>query len=341
MVTISKIAETVNGRVDGNPDLAIEGVCDLKNSRTDHISYIISEKYEKYFHQTKAEAFLVNKNFTIDKGNKTLIRVENPAISFIDVIHLFYPKIKTHEEIHPSAVISDTVQIGKDVQIAPHAVIEKNVHIGNCVQIGAGVFIGADTTIEKGTVIHPNVNIYTGVIIGSNCIIDAGSVIGADGFGLVSDKNIHHKIPHIGGVILEDNVWVGPNCCIDRGTLSDTIIGKSSKLDNLIHIAHNVKIGKNCIIAGQVGIAGSSVLEDNVTLAGQVGIIGHLTIGKGSTIAAKSAVFQSLDPNSFVSGIPARPHKNRLRQDVVINQLPDILNRVRKLEQEISITEES
>ena len=157
----------------------------------------------------------------------------------------------------------------------------------------------------------------------------------------MSDKNIHHKTPHIGGVILEDNVWVGPNCCIDRGTISDTIIGKGSKLDNLIHIAHNVKIGKNCIIAGQAGIAGSSILEHNVTLAGQVGIIGHLTIGGGSTIAAKSAVFQSLDPNSLVSGVPARPHKNRLRQDVVINQLPDILNRVRKLEQEISITEES
>ena len=220
MVTISQIAESVNGRVDGNSDLAIQGVCDLKNSCADHISYIISEKYEKYFHQTKAEAFLVNNDFTIDRGSKTLIRVENPAISFIDVINLFYPKTAPHEKIHKSAVISENAKIGKNVQIAPHVVIENNVHIGDCVQIGAGTFIGADTTIEKETVIQQNVSIFHNVKIGNNCIIDAGAVIGADGFGLVSDKNIHHKIPHIGGVILEDNVWVGPNCCIDRGTLS-------------------------------------------------------------------------------------------------------------------------
>ena len=148
-------------------------------------------------------------------------------------------------------------------------------------------------------------------------------------------------MPHIGGVILEDSVWIGSNCCVDRGTLSNTIIGEGSKLDNLIHVAHNVQIVKNCIIAGQVGIAGSSILEDNVTLAGQVGIVGHLIIGKGSTVAAKSAVYQSLEPESFVSGIPARHHKNRVRQDAVVNQLPDILNRIRKLEKELPISEEN
>jgi UDP-3-O-[3-hydroxymyristoyl] glucosamine N-acyltransferase len=153
----------------------------------------------------------------------------------------------------------------------------------------------------------------------------------------VKDKNTYHKIPHIGRVILKDSVWVGPNCCIDRGTLSDTVIGKGTKMDNLIHIAHNVQIGENCAIAGQVGVAGSSTLEDNVALAGQVGIIGHLKIGEGSIVAAKSAVFQSIDPGSFVSGVPARHHKDRIRQDVIINQLPDILNRLRKLEKTLPI----
>ena len=148
-------------------------------------------------------------------------------------------------------------------------------------------------------------------------------------------------MPHIGKVVLEDYVWIGSNCCIDRGTLSNTIIGEGSKLDNLIHIAHNVQIGKKCIIAAQVGIAGSSILEDNVTLAGQVGISDHLIIGKDSVVISKSAVYQSLEPGSFVSGIPARHHKNRIRQDVVINQLPDILNRIRKLEKEISISEDN
>ena len=341
MFTISQIAETIKGTINGNPDLSILGVCDLKNSSADHLSYIGSDKYKEFFHQSKASAMLVSKEFSVDRKDKTLIHVENPAISFIEVVHLFHPQEPPSEQIHSSAIISPTAKIGKNVHIAAHVVLEENVCIGDGVRICAGAFIGENTTINNGTVIHPNVSIYHDVIIGKQCIIDSGSVIGADGFGLVKDKNRYHKIPHIGRVILKDSVWIGPNCCIDRGTLSDTVIGEGSKLDNLIHIAHNVQIGENCAIAGQVGIAGSSILEDNVSLAGQVGIIGHLVIGAGSTVAAKSAVFQSLDPGSFVSGVPARNHKERLRQDVIINQLPDILNRIRKLEKPLPITEDN
>jgi len=326
LFTISQIAETVNGIINGNPDLSILGVCDLKNSSADHLSYIGSDKYKEFFHQSKASAMLVSKDFTVDRNEKTLIHVENPAISFIEVVHLFHPQEPPSEQIHSSAIISPTAKIGKNVHIAAHVVLEENVCIGDGVRICAGAFIGENTTINNGTVIHPNVSIYHDVIIGKQCIIDSGSVIGADGFGLVKDKNRYHKIPHIGRVILKDSVWIGPNCCIDRGTLSDTVIGEGSKLDNLIHIAHNVQIGDNCAIAGQVGIAGSSILEDNVSLAGQVGIIGHLVIGEGSIVAAKSAVFQSLDPGSFVSGVPARNHKDRLRQDIIIKQLPDIFS---------------
>ena len=339
MYTISQIAETINGKIEGNPELVIKGVCDIRNSSTDHLSFIVSEKYENFFHQSEAMAMLVGNDFTIDKGNKTLIYVENPAISFIDVIHLFYPKKSQIEHIHSSAVIPPTTIIGKNVHIAPHVVIEEDVTISDGVRIEANTCIGRGTTINNGCIIYPNVNIYHDVTIGNNCIIESGTVIGADGFGLVKDNNIHYKIPHIGAVVIEDNVWIGSNCCIDRGTLINTKIGKGSKLDNLIHIAHNVQIGKNCVLAAQVGIAGSTILEDNVTLAGQVGIVGHLTIGIGSTVASKSAVYQSLEPDSFVSGIPARNHKNRLRQDVVVNQLPDILNRIRKLEKESSIIE--
>jgi UDP-3-O-[3-hydroxymyristoyl] glucosamine N-acyltransferase len=341
LFTISQIAETVNGTIDGNPDLPIIGVCDLKDSNADHLSFIGANKYEKFFHQSKANAVLVGKGFSMDRKDKTLIHVDNPAISFIKVVHLFHPQDIPIETIHSNAVVSPTAEIGANVYIGPHVVIEENVSIGDGVQIYAGTFIGKNTTIQSGTVIHPNVSIYHDVIIGKQCIIDSGSVIGTDGFGLVKDNNTYHKIPHIGRVILKDSVWVGPNCCIDRGTLSDTVIGEGTKMDNLIHIAHNVQIGGNCAIAGQVGIAGSSILENNVAVAGQVGIIGHLKIGEGSTVAAKSAVFQSLDPGSFVSGVPARHHKNRLRQDVIINQLPDILNRIRKLEKILPITEDN
>ena len=341
MYTIAQIAETVNGKIDGNPELAIKGVCDLTNGAIYHLSYIASEKYEDLIHKSKTTAILVGNNFTIDRGAKTLIYVENPAISFIDVIHLFHPKESPIEQIHSSAIIPPTVEMGENIHMAPYVVCEENIKIGDGVRIGAGTCIGRNTTINNGSHIYSNVNIYHDVEIGKNCIIDSGSVIGADGFGLVKDNNSHHKMPHIGGVVIEDNVWIGSNCCIDRGTLNNTIIGEGSKLDNLIHIAHNVQIGKNCVLAGQVGIAGSSVLEDNVTLAGQVGIVGHLTMGKGSIVAAKSAVYQSIGSDSFVSGIPARNHKDRLRQDVAVNQLPNILNRIRKLEKEFSIIEDN
>ena len=341
MFKISQIAETVNGTIDGNPDLQIIGVCDLKDSNANHLSYIGANKYEKFFHQSKANAILVGKDFSMDRKDKTLIYVDNPAMSFIKVVYLFYPQDSPIEMIHSSAVVPPTAEIGTNVHIGPHVVIEENVSIGDGVQIYAGTFIGENATIQSGTIIHPNVNIYHDVIIGKQCIIDSGSVIGTDGFGLVKDNNTYHKMPHIGRVILKDFVWIGPNCCIDRGTLSDTVIGEGTKMDNLIHIAHNVQIGKNCVIAGQVGIAGSSILENNVAVSGQVGIIGHIKIGAGSTVAAKSAVFQSIDPKSFVSGVPARHHKNRLRQDVIINQLPDILNRIRKMEKILPITKDN
>ena len=332
MYLISQIAKAVKGVIDGDPKLPIRGVCDLKQSRSGCLSYIVSKKYEGLFHQSKASAMLVSNNFKIDRGNKTLVFVDNPAISFIDAIKLFYPEEPLSKNIHSTVIISPTSKIGKEVHISPYAVIEDNVEIGDGVKIGYGTFIGKNVKINNGCTINSNTTIYHDVEIGSNCIIDSGSVIGSDGFGLVKDKNSYHKMPHIGGIIIKNNVWIGSNCCIDRGTLTNTIIGEGTKLDNLIHIAHNVQIGKNCVIAAQVGIAGSTILEENVTLAGQVGIVGHLTIGKGSIIAAKSAVFQSLDPNSIVSGIPARGHKDRMRQDVIVNQLPNILSRIRKLE---------
>ena len=336
MFSISEIADAVQGKIEGDPNLRIKGVCDIQDSQSGYISYILPGKYENFIDNTKATALLTNNSIKVDRKDKTLIRVKNPALSFIDIIHMFYPEKKSCGAIHPSAIIAKNVKLGNKVEIAPHTVIENGVKIGDSVRIGAGSFIGSNSEIGNGSSISPNVSIYHDITIGNNCIIDSGTVIGADGYGLISDKNIHYKIPHIGSVSIGNNVWIGSNCSIDRGTLSNTIIGSGTKLDNLIHIAHNVIIGKNCLMAAQVAIAGSTKIEDNVTLAGQVGVIGHVTIGKGSIVASKSAVYQSLEPDSFVSGIPARPHKNRLRQDVIINQLPGILNRLRKLEKEFS-----
>ena len=332
MFTISQIAKIINGKIDGDPNLKIHGVCDIKDGKPNFLSYLTSEKYKESFIKSNVTAVIVNKKINIKKGDKTLIYVDSPENKFIDIINLFYPKETISDNIHSNANIANSVTMGKNVNIAANVVIDEDVIIGDNIKIGAGVYIGKDTIIQNNCIIYPNVTIYHNIKIGIGCIIDSGSVIGSDGFGLVEDNNSFKKMPHIGGVVIKNNVWIGANCCVDRGTLGNTIIGEGTKLDNLIQIAHNVKIGKNCRISGQTAIAGSTIIEDNVTLAGQVGIIDHLNIGTGSIVASKSAVYQSLEPNSFVSGIPARNHKERLRQDVVINQLPEILNRIRKLE---------
>ena len=337
MINIQKISKIINGNIEGNNQLSIKGICDIQNSHQNYITYISSSKYEKYFHNSKASAFIVNQNFKLNVKDKTIIRVNRPDLSFIKVIDLFYPKQNSNNNIHPSAIISKKSSLGKNINIGPYSVIESNVTIKDNVYIQSNTYIGKNAIIGENSIINSNVTIYHDVNIGKNCLLDAGTVVGADGFGLVTDDlGRHHKMPHIGKVIINDNVWIGANCCIDRGTLSNTEIGIGTKLDNLIQIAHNVKIGSNCRISGQTAIAGSTIIEDNVTIAGQVGIIDHLTIGKNSIIASKTAVFESLRTNSFVSGIPARPHKNRLRQEVIIKQLPEILIRLRELEKKSS-----
>ena len=229
MFSIAEIAKAVKGKIYGNPKLMIMGVCDLQNSKSGYISYILPGKYENYFKDTKATALLTDNKFKIDRNDKTLIRVKNPALSFIDIIHMFYPNKQNSDVIHPSAMIAKNVKLGSNVEIASHAVIENGVEIGDSVRIGAGSLIGLNTKIGNGTSISSNVNIYHDITIGNNCIIDSGTVIGADGFGLISDKNTHYKIPHIGSVLINNNVWIGSNCCIDRGTFIDTIIGSGSK----------------------------------------------------------------------------------------------------------------
>ena len=263
MYTISQIAKLINGKIVGDPKLNIKGVCDLVNSSEQYITFIASKKYEQHFYNSRAIAFIVEKKFNIKRGNKTLIYVEKPSYSIIDVIKLFHPNDNPKEYLHPSSNIGINLKIGSSVNIYPNVTIGNNVIIGNNVTIKAGCSIDNNCVINDNSIINANTTLYNKTIIGKNCIIDAGTVIGSDGFGLVIEKDEIYKTPHIGFVIIEDNVWIGSNCTFDRGTINYTIIGSGTKLDNLIHIAHNVVIGKNCVIAAQVGIAGSTIFENN------------------------------------------------------------------------------
>jgi len=314
LILISEIANQINGIIEGNPDLEISGVCDIKKGQEGKITFLGNSKYMKFFNSTNSSAIIVDSKQSFDKSDKTLIRVKNPHLGFAKTLELFQEKNYTRSEIHPTAVFNNTVKIGKNVFIGPN------------------VYIGDYTTIGDNCTINANVTIYHQTEIRNSVTIDSGAIIGADGFGWVEDSGKHHKIPQIGNVIIYDDVWIGANCTIDRGTFNPTIIGESSKLDNQIHIAHNVQIGINCLIAGQTGIAGSTNIGNNVTIAGQCGIADNIEIGDNSIIAAKSAVLQSLPKNSFVSGNPARQHKNRIKQELIIQKLPEILKRIRNLE---------
>ena len=315
MVSVKKIAEDVNGIIKGDSNFVIKGVCDIESRKKYHLTYLKNSAYSKYLKTTKASVIIVQHDLpvTIEKyitgvsENKILIVVDNAGLAFSKILNYIkqdeysFNVCVEKNKISNSAIIDSTANIGK------------NVHIGKRTTIMSGVSIGDNTVVGDETIIYPNVVLYDNVNIGNFCKIDSGSVIGADGFGLVKNKNKNVSIPHIGKVIIGNDVYIGANCCIDRGTILDTVIEDNVRLDNFVQIAHNVKIGQNCVIAGQVGIAGSTILEKNVTVAGQSGIIDHLLIGKNSVIAAKSLVCNNLNPNSFVSGNPAYNHKDRLK----------------------------
>lgn len=332
MFTAGEIASHIGGKLEGNNNLEILGVCDLKDGRKKHISFLGNPVYKKYFRPTQASAVIIGDNLDVDRGEKTLIRVTNPGLGFARTLEMFKPEKSQNRGVHLNAVFGENVKLGKNIHIAPGVVIEENAVIGDNVTIHPGVVIGEQCEIGDNSTISPNVTIYNGMKVGKNVHIDAGAIIGADGFGWITDEGVHHKIPQIGSVIIENDVWIGANCTIDRGTFRSTIIGESSKLDNQVHVGHNVVIGKNCLIAGQTGIAGSSVIEDNVTIAGQCGVVDNIKISAGTVIGARTAVLQSIHEKSFVSGNPARDHKLRTRQEVVIQQLPEMLKRIRFLE---------
>ena len=331
MYTIEEISKIINGNIVGDRKIIIKGVCDVEIGKHGYITYLKNEKYKKYLLNNQASVVVVDNNFDNSNLDKTIIKVKNPSLSFIKLLSFFKSKkINKKTGIDKNSHISNDAIVGNNVYIGSHVIIEKNACIADDVNIFPGSYIGENTIIGKETVIHPNVTIYDNVTIGKRCKINAGTVVGSDGFGIVTQKGKNFDIPHIGSVLIEDDVSIGSNCSIDRGTFNNTVIGKNTKLDNLIQIGHNVNIGKGCMLSAQVGIAGSSIIGNNVVIAGQSGIIDHISIGDNSVIAVKSCVYKTIPKNSFVSGIPAKEHKIRLKEEAIIKKLPTLYKEIKK-----------
>lgn len=332
--TLKEIADFIGGHLQGDENLIITGISGIKEAKEGEISFLANSKYFSLLEKTQASAVVVP--FEIEKAQKNIIRSANPSLAFSKLAsEACKNQAYSLKGIHPSAMIAEDAVIGSNVSIGPYAVIENKARIGDNTIIYSGCFIGSETTIGKDCFFYPNITVRERVFIGNRVIVHSGTVIGSDGFGFAQIDGIHQKIPQIGTVVIEDDVEIGANVTIDRARFEKTIIGEGTKIDNLVQIAHNVVIGKHCIIVSQAGISGSTELKDRVILAGQAGIAGHLTIGEGSVVTAKSGVPKSIPPHTVVFGYPAKPQETALRINAIVQRLPLYVKTIKELERKI------
>lgn len=333
--TLKEIAKLINGQVSGDDSVVITGVSGIKEACEGDITFLANPKYLPLIDKTQASAVIASAQIQSDA--LPIIRVDNPSLAFSKVVSLFVPSESNHPKgIHPSAILGKNAAFGNDVAIGPYCVIEDNVSIGDGTIIYSGSFVGYSTKIGSNCLIYPNVSIRERVIIGSRVIIHSGTVIGSDGFGYVEAVDgTHQKIPQIGSVEIKDDVEIGANVTIDRARFDKTIIGKGTKIDNLVQIAHNVVIGENSIIIAQAGISGSTTIGKNVTIAGQAGLVGHITIGDKAILAAQAGVTKSVPPETLVSGYPARPHEVAKKVNACVQNLPKLYETVKELKKKI------
>jgi len=330
---LKDFAEIVKGVIQGDPEIEIAGVSGIKDAHEGDITFVSSAKYLKKASESKASCIIVKE--LIPDIKTTQLLTSNPFFAFAKAIECFYPGPSFQPGISEKAIISGRAQLGKGVSVYPFAYLSDDISIGENTVILPGVFIGEKTEIGKHCIIHPNVVIREGVTIGDRVIIHSGTVIGSDGYGYTFQKGEHYKIPQVGGVIIEDDVEIGSNVSIDRATLGNTVIGSGTKIDNLVQVAHNVKIGEKSLIIAQVGIGGSSELGSYVTIGGQAGLADHTVIESGTIIAAQSGLFGHVTKGVY-SGSPAIPHKDWLRAEALFAKLPEIYKKIRELENKIN-----
>jgi UDP-3-O-[3-hydroxymyristoyl] glucosamine N-acyltransferase len=341
---LSELVDRVGGELDGDGSIEISGVAGIRDAREGDLTFLGHPRYEGFLATTRASAIILDDR-GVDLRQRfalpaAVIRNDNPYLAFQKAMVLLAGNgYRPAPGIHPTAIVGEGARLGENVSIGPYVVIERAAEIGDGVVIEAGSYIGPGVVIGEETRIFPRVTIREGCQIGRRNTIHAGAVIGDDGFGFTKDGESHKKVPQIGCVVLEDDVEVGSNACIDRATVGETRIGTGTRIDNLVQIAHNVTIGRHTIVCAQTGIAGSSRLGDQVVLAGQVGVSGHLTVGDGAQLGAQAGVIGDVPPGQRASGYPARPHREQMRVIAATRRLPEILRRVEELEQRLAAVE--
>jgi UDP-3-O-[3-hydroxymyristoyl] glucosamine N-acyltransferase len=335
-VKASEIAQLVDGALEGGADPELVGVAPLDRAGPTDLSFLAHPRYLAYVDASAAGALLMPPALaTRAPAGRPRIIVKDVHGALARVLPRLYPALVPEPGIHRTAVLGRGVSIGDRVVVGPYAVVGEDARLGARVRIGAHAVVGAGCALDDDVVLHAHVTLYPGVRVGARSTLHAGVRAGVDGFGYVLVEGAHLKVPQVGGCVIGEDVEIGANSTIDRGSVGVTEIGDGVKIDNLVHIGHNVRIGAHCLVIAQVGIAGSTTVGRGVTLAGQAGIPGHVTIGDGATVGAQAGVFGDIPAGAVYSGYPARPHRESLRAQAAVARLPGLVRRIRALEQSL------
>ena len=331
--SLKEISDLVGGKISPEyEDVMISGLENIEGARKGDLIFAVDPHIEEA-KQSKASAVILPLN--VENFPLPSIHVDDPRAAFAKLMNIFMPKLEIKPGVSDKAHIGENVKIADDVTIMPFAVVDDNAEIESGVVIYPHVYIGQYAKIDQNTIIYSNVTIREYCRVGKNCVIHASTVIGSDGFGFTTKNGIHTKVPQVGNVVIQDDVEIGANVGIDRAAMGSTVIGHGTKIDNLVHIGHNCKIGANCLIVAQTGLSGSTIVGDNVTFGGQVGTSGHLTIGSNSIFAARTGISKSMPENSFCAGFPIQSHADWLKTQAALRQLPEIIKKFRKIESEL------
>lgn len=336
-----QIATILNGEVVGDPDITVTGLAKIEEGTVGTLSFLSNPKYEEHIYLTGASICIVNNTFDPIKSlpaTLTLVKVEDAYACFAKLLDVYNQMRQKQAKIEQPSFISESAQVGEGIYLGAFAYISDGAKIGNNVKIYPNVYVGDNVTIGDDTILHPGVRIYSDCVVGQRCILHAGVVVGSDGFGYVPDeKGVFSRVPQIGNVVLEDDVEIGANSTIDCATLGSTILRKGVKIDNLVHLAHNVEIGDHSALAAQVGVAGSAKIGKHVMVGGQAGISGHLHIADGTKIVAQSGIPSSVKKAETLMGSPGIPIEDFKKSYFGFRKLPFLLQKINELEQKVKL----
>jgi UDP-3-O-[3-hydroxymyristoyl] glucosamine N-acyltransferase len=343
--TLAELAELVGGWVEGDDGARVTGVAGLKEARGDQLSFLVAARYRAALAQTAAAAVLVDPEVDVTEHLPAhpvaLLRAPQPYAALARIQAHFHPEVRPEPGVHPAACVDPSARIGQGVHVGPGAVVEAGAQVGDGCVIEALAHVGRDAVLGRDCVIRAQASVRAGCVLGERVSLQGGAIVGSDGFGYAFDGAAHRKIPQVGNVVLGDDVEVGACACIDRATFGSTVVGAGTKIDNLVQVGHNVRVGRHVLLVAQTGLAGSVEIGDGAALGGQVGVAGHRRIGVGARVAAKSGVAADVEDGAEVAGIPAVPRQEWARTSALLRRLGELRRQVSALQRELRAVEEA